>query len=224
LRRLIFATAPRWRLRVEFLAHSGLRVSEALALTWADVDLGKRRIRVRRRLYRGSFGPPKTRFARRDVPLTGGMAQALWNARGEAGDPRDEALVFSGRDGRPLDRGQVFRAVKAAAKRAGVPWAGLHTLRHTAASLLFSRGWNAVQVQRFLGHHSAAFTLATYVHLLEDGLPEPASFDSLIGEEQRLWGGAGHELADVTAGTLRRGAAKASTSGRGGARGAMHAR
>jgi len=31
---------------------------------------------------------------------------------------------------------------------------------------LFARGCNAVQVQRWLGHHSAAFTLETYVHLL----------------------------------------------------------
>ena len=48
----------------------------------------------------------------------------------------------------------MFRVVKAAGKRAGVPWVGLHTLRHTAATILFRRGWNAVQVQKFLGHHS----------------------------------------------------------------------
>jgi integrase len=52
---------------------------------------------------------------------------------------------------------------------------GFHTLRHTAASLLFARAdgspsANLVQVQRFLGHHSPAFTLATYVHLLDNDL------------------------------------------------------
>ena len=40
------------------------------------------------------------------------------------------------------------------AERAGVGWAGLHTLRHTCASLLFRSGWNAKQVQMVLGHHS----------------------------------------------------------------------
>jgi len=35
------------------------------------------------------------------------------------------------------------------------------------------RGANAVQVQRWLGHHSAAFTLARYVHLLDGDLGEP---------------------------------------------------
>jgi integrase len=39
--------------------------------------------------------------------------------------------------------------------------------------MLFERGANAVQVQRWLGHHSAAFTLATYVHLLGDTMGEP---------------------------------------------------
>ena len=73
--------------------------------------------------------------------------------------------------------------VKAAAERAGVPWVALRTLRHTCASILFRRGFNPVQVQAFLGHHSAAFTLATYVHLLPDDLPEPTFFDAITGRE-----------------------------------------
>jgi hypothetical protein len=39
--------------------------------------------------------------------------------------------------------------------------------------MLFRSGWNAKQVQVVLGHHSPAFTLATYVHLVPDDLPEP---------------------------------------------------
>lgn len=41
--------------------------------------------------------------------------------------------------------------------------------------MLFAEGRNAVQVQRWLGHHSAAFTLATYVHLLDGDIGEPLS-------------------------------------------------
>ena len=52
-------------------------------------------------------------------------------------------------------------------------------MRHTCASLLFQRGLNAKQVQRWLGHHSASFTLDTYVHLLEDELPDAAFFDAI---------------------------------------------
>jgi len=58
-----------------------------------------------------------------------------------------------------------------AAKTAGVPSCGFHTLRHTCGTLLFRQGLNAKQVQLWLGHHSPAFTLATYVHLLPEDLP-----------------------------------------------------
>ena len=39
--------------------------------------------------------------------------------------------------------------------------------------MLFRSGWNAKQVQMVLGHHSPAFTLGTYVHLIPDDLLEP---------------------------------------------------
>lgn len=41
--------------------------------------------------------------------------------------------------------------------------------------MLFAAGRNAVQVQHWLGHHSAAFTLATYVHLLDGDIGESLS-------------------------------------------------
>lgn len=40
------------------------------------------------------------------------------------------------------------------------------------ASLLFARGRNAKQVQRWRGHHAASCTLDTYAHLLDDGVGE----------------------------------------------------
>jgi integrase len=52
-------------------------------------------------------------------------------------------------------------------EEAGAPWAGWHTLRHTFASIQLANGVNVVALSRVLGHHSAAFTLSTYVHLLE---------------------------------------------------------
>ncbi len=64
-------------------------------------------------------------------------------------------------------------------KRRADTWVGFHTFRHTCATVLFRRGWNAVQVQRWLGHHKPSFTLDTYVHLLEEDVPEPTFFDEL---------------------------------------------
>jgi hypothetical protein len=64
--------------------------------------------------------------------------------------------------------------VRSQTRRRWIPqsWVGFHSFRHTAASAFFRAGWNAKQVQLVLGHHSPAFTLATYVHLIADDLPE----------------------------------------------------
>jgi integrase len=88
--------------------------------------------------------------------------------------------VFASQSGGYLDASNVAaRVLKPAARRAGVPWAAFHTFRHTCATMLFRHGLNAKQAQMWLGHHSPAFTLATYVHLLPDDLPDPDFWDKL---------------------------------------------
>ncbi len=90
--------------------------------------------------------------------------------------------MFQSKRGTALDRHRAFHVVKEAARKTGVPWAGLHTLRHTCATTLFRNGWNAKQVQHWLGHHSPAFTLAKYVHLLPEDIPDAAFLDDAIPE------------------------------------------
>ena len=192
LRNLVEHTPAEWRLLVELLAHTGLRIGEAIALRWGDVDLAQRRLHVRRRLYRGRFAPPKSRYGVRTIPLTERVTLELRRRRHAAGD---DAPVFASGAGTPLEASNLLgRVLKPAAANAGlgvweiVPgrkqpvarsWVGFHTLRHTCATLLFTHGANAKQVQAWLGHHSPAFTLATYVHLLPDDLPDPGFLDDL---------------------------------------------
>jgi integrase len=183
---------PRHRLLFRLLASTGLRVSEAFALSWRDLHLegSAPRVKVRRALakptrrdreeasrdggaLRPQFVPPKSRHGTRSVPLDHELVAELRQRRRETEWPGDDDLVFTATNGAPLRPENVFRRVlKPAAEEAGAPWAGFHTFRHTCASLLFERGANAVQVQRWLGHHSPAFTLSTYVHLLDDGAGE----------------------------------------------------
>jgi hypothetical protein len=86
----------------------------------------------------------------------------------------DEDLVWPASNGQFLHFSNLRRRVLLPAReKACVEWVGFHAFRHTCATLLFAEGRNAVQVQRWLGHHSPAFTLATYVHLLDGDVGAP---------------------------------------------------
>ena len=78
---MIEAIDPRWRLLVELLAATGLRINEALALRWQDIDLGSqptvRVVRAVKLRQKERTGPPKSRSSRRTVPLPSSLAMAL---------------------------------------------------------------------------------------------------------------------------------------------------
>jgi integrase len=95
---------------------------------------------------------------------------------------RTIAMTVPTEVGSPLDASNVMRRVlKKAGRRAGVPWVGFHTFRHTCATLLFRNGLNAKQVQVWLGHHSPTFRLGTYVHHSPIDLPDAGFLDELKG-------------------------------------------
>jgi integrase len=113
------------------------------------------------------------------------VTRELWGRTAKAGG--GELLFTAERGGRIVPSNLMSRVLKPAAVRAGlgewvrVPgrrqpraesWVGFHTLRHTCATALFRSGWNAVQVQKFLGHSDPGFTLRVYVHLLPEDLPD----------------------------------------------------
>jgi integrase len=75
----------------------------------------------------------------------------------------------------------VRRVLDRATARAGVEWVSFHTFRHTCASLLFEAEKNVRQVADWLGHADPAFTLRTYVHLMDEGLGDAAFLDALVG-------------------------------------------
>jgi integrase len=173
-----------------------LRIGEAVELRWKDVDLGQRIVHVRRRYHAGHIGPPKSRYGKRRLRLTPDLAQALWRLRAET-KATDAELVFTAAGGSRVDPSNLMsRVLKLAAVEAGLgewvrdergdlrasSWVGFHTFRHTCATILFRRGWNAVQVQRWLGHHKPSFTLDTYVHLLDEDVREPTFFDGIAAE------------------------------------------
>jgi integrase len=167
LGRFLAELPEEWRLFFEFLAHTGLRVSEAIGLTWGDVEFGESpRLKLRRQYCRGEWQRLKSHYSRRDVPLSTGMARKLWTARR---GQQDTDAVFASRNGKLIREENLRRRVlQPAAKRAGVRWVGFHVFRHPVPPCSSTVGANVKQVQEWLGHADPGFTMRTYIHLIDE--------------------------------------------------------
>jgi len=147
---------------LELLYASGLRVGEATALDRQDLSMEGGYVRVigkgdRERLV--PVGDP----ALASLAVYEASARAAW-LPGAAGLPRGGPLFVS-RRGRRMGRMAAWRAVQAAARRAGLQGhVTPHTLRHSFATHLLEGGADLRVVQELLGHASIS-TTQLYTHL-----------------------------------------------------------
>lgn len=162
-----------YALMTRLLAATGMRWGEAAGLHWSDVDSERGVITVSEAWSvtgRVMKGYPKGR-RRRFVPVLDwlnlpedpgakkcGYEHALGRCR--------SGLVVTTAKGAVLDQARFGREWRAALKRSGVGHARVYDLRHTYASWLLQGGVPLAEVQRLLGHESAAMT-QRYAHLAE---------------------------------------------------------
>jgi integrase len=164
--------------------HTGMRQGELLALKWQDVDLENSTLRVRRTLSKSKgrllVAEPKTRQSRRTILLTGAAVAALRAHLDRqleeiqilGDDYRDEGYVFTSEAGTLINPSNLRRRSFASLlERARASWPGMpqirfHDLRHTCATLLFSRDLHPKYVQELLGHARISITLDTYSHVI----------------------------------------------------------
>lgn len=177
---LIDAAPLKYRALLRFLAETGTRIGEALGLRWRNVNLGEewrdgippRAVLIAENWVLGERGSVKTARSRRVVPLSMAALVAL----GKLKNLGDDAPVFAGRRGQPLDRHNLSeRVMKPAAAKAGVPWATFHTLRHTFATLMDPH-LTVSERQSLMGHASAAMT-GHYTHADLDRVREAMERD-----------------------------------------------
>jgi integrase len=150
----IVAHVPkRKRLALRALAETGMRVGEAHALEWQDVDVSGSRFRVRQ---------GKTVAARRFVAVP----VALMDEIAAATPPDDrtpERRVFPG-----FTPSAARNAMLRACEGAGIAHYSPHDLRHRYASVKIAEGVPVTQVAAQLGHSRNSLTLDTYSHVLTD--------------------------------------------------------
>jgi integrase len=137
-------------------------------------------VKVREQFYRCQRRRLKSGSGRRDIPLAPRMTARLIVHR-EANYSGPTEPVFTSDVGTELIRGKVAdRVLNPARALVGMPWVSFHSFRHTCASLLFANGKDIKQIQTWLGHADAAFTLRTYVHLLEEGVGSADFLDDAV--------------------------------------------
>lgn len=130
-----------------FMFQTGARISEALRVTWDDVDLSARTVRI---------GQRKTK-SERIAHLPPEAFAAIAN------QPRSRRRVFL-----YGSRMAGHKAWKTAVKRAGIDWRSFHCCRHGFATELLRAGYDVVTVAKVGGWRTPRHVLETYGHAIED--------------------------------------------------------
>lgn len=154
------------------LFYTGMRLGEALALTWKDydgkyLDINKS---LTNKTDKGTYiiKSPKTVSSIRKIELGDSLVQYLDSFRNEEIKTGcfDENWFIFGRY-KPLPHTNVQRYKDVAVKKAKVKNITIHQFRHSHASYLINNDMNIVSVSKRLGHSNVGITLETYTHLYD---------------------------------------------------------
>ncbi|MCW6662267.1 site-specific integrase [Aerococcaceae bacterium NML190073] len=148
---------------------TGLRIGEAQALNWADIDFKNKTLEVNKNMYYKTskefyITEPKTLASNRVIALDGTTLQYLSEWKEIQGKNIITDFVFS-YNGLPTNKSTTSHIITRHSKLAGVHRIKTHALRHSHASLLISLGENALVIRDRLGHEDIKTTLGTYGHL-----------------------------------------------------------
>jgi len=169
-----------------FMANTGLRPGEALALNRKDVDFEKKTVKVTKTFLdrqKKIQNAPKTSSSKRTVPIPDAVIPLLKEYMLKQPNQRSDAPLFQTETGNRPTMSYLRKRFKYAGEAIGCEWVNLHTMRHTYASKLFKKKVDIKVISNLLGHKDVSTTYDIYVHfidniieesvqVLNDGLPE----------------------------------------------------
>lgn len=161
---------------IRMALRTGMRFGEIIGLDWADVDMAKRIINVRRNKVMGLIGTPKNGKVR-SIAIAGDLHAFLSQMVKKSGP------VFDLGDGRDLTHHLALNALKRACVRVGIRKISWHTLRHTTASHLAAEGVPMNVVKELLGHSNILMT-SKYAHLAPSALKDAVEMFSKIEKRE----------------------------------------
>lgn len=161
--------AGQWLPFIMFQSRTGARVGEAIALTWADLDLRDGQALIRRTMpIHRQIGTPKTLSSVRSCDLSPELVATLgalqasqrtyWFSKGK----EMPEWVFCKHNESAPDYSVFRRAFNLIQKKAGVRQRRPHDLRHTYASLSLLAGKPIAYVSAQMGHKNPQITLSIY--------------------------------------------------------------
>lgn len=154
-----------WEWMILLIAKTGLRFSEALALTPADFNFSRQSISVSKTWdYKGEGGflPTKNQSSIRKVQID--WQTVIQFSQLIKDLPADQPIFVKGK----VYNSTVNGVLERYCKKAEVPVISIHGLRHTHASLLLFAGVSIASVARRLGHSSMNTTQKTYLHIIQE--------------------------------------------------------
>src|SRR5215208_189691 len=183
------ATQPRLYALYVLGATTGMRQSELIGLQWGDLQLTEARLTVKRSVFKGKIGTPKTARGSRTVKLTAFAVDALIRHKNE--HKQSDLWVFATRNGTPLDCGNFHRDHwQRLLDDAGLPRISFHAgTRHTCATLLLGQAVHPKLVADLLGHASIKTTLNIYSSVMpsmQDGVADAIEDALGRGDRHRL--------------------------------------
>lgn len=169
LQRYVSENRSRATLGIALSLSTGIRIGELCALQWADVDLKKRVLTVRKTLQRirhsgdGSktklvVTEPKSESSFREIPIPECLSELLSEYQGRA-----DEYILSGKEKPAEPRTMQYRFSRIL-KNAKLPSVHFHALRHMFATNCVRLGFDAKALSEILGHSSVEITLNRYVH------------------------------------------------------------
>ena len=156
----------------------GLRISEALALKWSDVDWLNGKLNVQRGIVRQHIDDVKSETSHKTVTVTGIMIEALkmWKQATQFSAPEDWIFASPAQLGRlPWSADSVNDAYKKAASAAGIAHVSTHSMRHTYRSWLSAVGTPVEVQQKLMRHADIRTTMNVYGEVVTDEMAQAAS-------------------------------------------------
>ncbi|ANS46114.1 integrase [Bacillus thuringiensis] len=186
-----------------FLARTGLRIGECLALQWSDINFEKKKLHINKTLLSTQrnekiiFGPPKNKSSIRILPLDSSTLTLLEKIKTEQAQnilkngkyyPNFD-FIFTHEDNSCMLHSTTIRFLQRACKNGNFRYITLHGFRHTHAVHLLQSGANIKYVSERLGHSTIDMTANVYLHVTKS-MEETAvhQYDAFLNSRGQIVG------------------------------------